>query len=73
MKADIYHQLMRVLYDSANEEMFGEIRRHFLEASNVDMTKSFADMITTQRAYSLSAKTVQITDEMMNVINGIKR
>lgn len=63
-----------VLYDSAkNEEMFGEIRRHFLEASNVDMTKSFADMITTQRAYSLSVKTVQITDEMMNVINGIKR
>lgn len=62
------------LYDSVeNEEMFGEIHQHFLEASNVDMTKSFADMITTQRAYSLSAKAIQATDEMMNVINGIKR
>lgn len=62
------------LYDSIeNEEMFGSIEQHFLEASNADVTKSFVDMITTQRSYSLSAKAVQTTDEMMNIINGIKR
>ncbi len=62
------------LYDSLeNEDLFGQINQYFLEASNVDMTESFAEMITTQRAYSISAKAVQTTDEMMGIINNIKR
>lgn len=62
------------LYDSiGNEEMFGEIHQYFLEASNVDLAQNFAEMIITQRAYSLSAKALQTTDEMMTMINGIKR
>lgn len=62
------------LYDSLeNEDLFGQINQYFLESSNVDMTESFAEMITTQRAYSISAKAVQTTDEMMGIINNIKR
>jgi flagellar basal-body rod protein FlgG len=62
------------LYDSLeNEDLFGQINQYFLESSNVDMTESFAEMITTQRAYSISAKAVQTTDEMMCIINNIKR
>lgn len=62
------------LYDSLeNEEIFGEIHQYFLEASNADIIKNIVEMITTQRAYSLSLKAVQTTDEMMNIINGIKR
>ena len=62
------------LYDSLERpDLFGDIQQYFLESSNVDVTKSMADMITTQRAYSLNAKAVETTDEIMKVINGIKR
>ena len=62
------------LYDSINApEMFGDIIQHSLEGSNVDIITSMADMISTQRAYSLNAKAIQTTDEIMNLINGIKR
>lgn len=62
------------LYDSMEDsEGFGEITQYFLEGSNVDIVESLADMITTQRAYSLNSKAVQTTDDIMNLINGIKR
>lgn len=62
------------LYDSNERpELFGNIQQYFLESSNVDVTKSMADMITTQRAYSLNAKSIETTDEILKVINGIKR
>jgi flagellar basal-body rod protein FlgG len=62
------------LYNSLqNEEMFGDIHQYYLESSNVDLTQSFADMIMAQRAYSLNARAVQTTDEIMNMINDIKR
>lgn len=62
------------LYDSIEEgDRFGDIAHHFLENSNVEMSKSIVDILTTQRAYSLNAKTIETTDEIMSIINGIKR
>ena len=55
-----------------NEE-FGDIIQYALEGSNVDITKTMADMITTQRAYSLNSRAIQTTDEIMSMINGIKQ
>lgn len=52
---------------------FGDIVQYALEGSNVDITKTMADMITTQRAYSLNSRAFQTTDEMMSMINGIKQ
>lgn len=49
------------------------IKQHFLEASNVDLAGSMTDMIVTQRAYSMNAKVIQSTDEMMQVINNFKQ
>lgn len=61
------------LYNSIDdEEGFGNIRQYALEQSNVDLAKSLTEMITSQRAYSLSLKTVQTTDEIMSIINNIK-
>lgn len=63
-----------LLYNSlADEEGFGNIRQYFLESSNVDMLNSITELITTQRAYSLNAKAVQTTDDLMSMINHIKR
>lgn len=62
------------LYNSSlNNDGFGSIKQYYLENSNVDITKSMAEMITTQRAYSLNTKSIQTTDEIMSMINNIKR
>lgn len=62
-----------ILDSRNNEEGFGQIQQYFLETSNVDLADNFSEMIIAQRAYSLSAKAVQTADEMMTMINGMKR
>ncbi|MGO1468789.1 MAG: flagellar hook-basal body protein [Tissierella sp.] len=61
------------LYTSFEDEDFGSINQYFLEESNADLSKSMVDMISTQRVYSMNAKALQTTDEIMTMINGIKR
>lgn len=56
-----------------HDEEFGDIVQYALEGSNVDITKTMADMITTQRAYSLNSRAIQTTDDIMSMINGIKQ
>lgn len=60
-------------YTSFDYGGFGEINQYFLEGSNADMVKSMVDMITTQRVYSMNAKALQTTDDIMTMINAIKR
>lgn len=63
-----------MLYNSLIDgDEFGSIVQYSLEGSNVEMGKSMVDMITSQRAYSLNAKTIQTTDDIMSMINNIKR
>lgn len=56
-----------------HDEEFGNIIQFALEGSNVDITKTMADMITTQRAYSINSRAIQTTDDIMQMINGIKQ
>lgn len=49
------------------------IKQGYLEASNVDLAESMTDMIVTQRAYSMNAKVIQSTDDMMQIINNFKQ
>ena len=56
-----------------NTGEFGDIIQFAIEGSNVDITKTMADMITTQRAYSLNSRAIQTTDDIMQMINGIKQ
>ena len=44
-----------------------------LEMSNTDMTVEFTDMISTQRAFEASSRTIQTTDLMLSMINQLKR
>ena len=62
------------LFNSLNNpDMFGDMVQHMLEASNVDMVKSLSDMLITQNGYSLNARAIQTTDEILTLINEIKR
>lgn len=51
----------------------GKVEPGTLEASTVDLANEFSDMITTQRAYSASAKVITTADEMLSELNSIKR
>lgn len=43
----------------------GTIRSGALEESNVDMAKSFTDLIVSQRAFQANAKTINVANEML--------
>ena len=52
---------------------FGRIRQGFLEASNVNIADEMVNMIIAQRSYEINAKAIQSADEMLQVVNNIKR
>jgi flagellar basal-body rod protein FlgG len=62
-----------VINSFENPDAFGKIQTGFLEESNTDLTKAFTEMITTQRAYTLNTRTLQSTDEIMRLVNEMKR
>lgn len=43
-----------------------------LEMSNVNMSKEFTELISTQRAYQFNARAVTMADQMLGLINGIR-
>jgi len=51
----------------------GTVQSSVLESSTVDIAEEFTNMITTQRAYSASAKIISTADEMLDELVRIKR
>ena len=41
--------------------------------SNVNVVEEMVNMIVTQRAYEITSKTVQASDEMLQTTNNMKR
>ncbi|HPI36396.1 MAG TPA: flagellar basal-body rod protein FlgG [Ignavibacteriaceae bacterium] len=52
---------------------YGELQQGFLEASNVDIVEEMIAMITAQRAYEINSKTVKTVEDMMTMVNNLKR
>ncbi len=52
----------------------GQVQSGMLEQSNVDLTKQFADMITTQRSFEAASRVVTVSDTVLqdleNLIHG---
>ncbi len=55
------------------EEMDCRILQGYLEASNVQVVDEMVKMITAQRAYEISSKAIQTSDEMLQLVNNLKR
>ncbi len=51
----------------------GQLISGNLETSNVDLSKEFTDLITTQRGYQASAKVITTSDELLQELINIKR
>lgn len=55
------------------DEMSGRIVQGYLESSNVQVVDEMVKMITAQRAYEINSKTIQTSDEMLQLANNLKR
>ena len=51
----------------------GTIQQGYLEMSNVNMVEEMVNMITSQRAYEVSSKSIKTADEMLQLVANLKR
>jgi len=51
---------------------FGEVAQYFIEGANVQIVKEMVDMIASQRAYELSAKSIKVADEMLRMASNLR-
>ena len=51
----------------------GYLNSGYLEGSNVDLAKEFTDMITTQRGFQANSRVITTSDEMLQILKGLKR
>jgi len=58
---------------AANTGARGAILSNSLEQSNVDLATEFVNMITTQRGYQASSRTITTADQLLNDVIGLKR
>jgi flagellar basal-body rod protein FlgG len=57
----------------AGEDGMGTLVQGFLEGSNVKLVEEMVDLMVAQRAYEASVKVVQASDEMLGMVNGLRR
>ncbi|KAA0258768.1 flagellar basal-body rod protein FlgG [Deferribacter autotrophicus] len=55
------------------EEGLGTIAQGILEMSNVNVVEEMVNLITGQRAYEINSKAIQTGDEMLQIVNNLKR
>jgi len=55
------------------EDGMGSLAQGFLEGSNVKMTEEMVNLMVAQRVYEANVKVVQAADEMLGMINGLRR
>lgn len=57
----------------AGEDGVGRIAQGYLEGSNVKMVDEMVNLMLAQRTYEANTKIVQAADEMLGMINGLRR
>lgn len=55
------------------ENGFGRVLQGFLESSNVNVVEEMVNMITAQRAYEINSKSIQASDEMLQLAAQLRR
>ena len=55
------------------ENSLGTISQRYLEMSNVSVIDEMVKMIAGQRAYEINSKAIQTADNMLSIINNLKR
>lgn len=60
-------------YGKPGEDGRGNLAQGFQEASNVKLADEMVALMVAQRGYELSAKVVQVSDELMSMSNNLRR
>ncbi len=60
-------------YYQASEAGAGTIQTGVLEASNVDLSTEFANMIIAQRGFEASARVITVSDDMLQTVTNLKQ
>lgn len=60
-------------YGKPGDEGRGSLAQGFLEASNVKLVEEMVNLMVAQRAYEVSAKVIQASDELMSMSNNLRR
>ncbi len=62
-----------VTVNPSGQNATGYIQAGYLEMSNVDLSREFTDMITTQRGYQANTRIITVTDAMLEELVNMKR
>lgn len=60
-------------YTQPGQGTAGTLASGYLEMSNVDLTKEFTDMIITQRGFQANARTITVSDTILEELINLKR
>jgi flagellar basal-body rod protein FlgG len=61
------------LYGEPGKDGYGIVAQGFLETSNVDLVEEMTNLMLAQRGYEMNAKVVQAADEILGIINNLRR
>jgi len=61
------------IYGRPGEDGLGLLVQGYLEKSNVDIAQEMIELIVAQRAYEVNSKAVRTADELLAMINNLKR
>ena len=63
----------QVLIGAPDDGSFGTVLSGSLELSTVDFATEFVKMVTTQRAFQASSRTITVTDTLLEEVSNLKR
>jgi len=55
------------------DEGMGTLQQGFLEASNVRLTEELIGLVLAQRAFEVNARAIQASDELLSLVNNLRR
>jgi flagellar basal-body rod protein FlgG len=59
--------------ETPGENGMGTLQQNYNENSNVQVVEEMINMITAQRAYEMISKSIQVSEDMLQVANNLKR
>ncbi|QIB68377.1 flagellar hook-basal body complex protein [Aminipila butyrica] len=62
-----------ITVNPSGQNSTGEIQSGCLEMSNVDLSREFTDMITTERGFQANTRIITVTDSMLEELVNLKR
>ena len=65
--------MRQVVVGTARLDGIGTIRQGFVEMSNVRLVEDMTDLIMAQRAYEANSKAITTSDDMLSIVNSLKR